>query len=146
MIMKRIVAIIAISMSFIMTAKADDRPVTFEKLPEAVRTFITQYFPDDKVSFATRDDDFIAPDYTVVLVSGVKLQFHNNGALESIDSRHADIPAGLIPVQVMDYVKTHYQNARVIEYEVGRKSYEVKLSNGMELKFNRNFNLIGIDD
>jgi hypothetical protein len=29
---------------------------------------------------------------------------------------------------------------------VGRRSYEVKLSNGLELRFNRNFALVGIDD
>ena len=143
--MKKIFCIIAISMAFLMTAKADDRPVTFEQLPAAAQAFITDNYPGDKVSYATKDDDIIMPDYTVVLVSGVKIQFEHNGALDKIESK-SGIQETLVPVQIRDYVARHYQDVRFVEYEVGRRTYEVKLSNGMELKFSRNFALIGIDD
>ena len=43
-------------------------------------------------------------------------------------------------------VKTYYPDARITEYEIERRHYDVKLSNRLELKFNRNFTLIGIDD
>lgn len=144
--MKKIFSIIAISVAFAMTAKADDRPVTFEQLPAAAQSFIKQYYPEDKISYATKDDDLILPDYTVVLVSGVKIQFENSGALDKIEARKEGVPGSLVPVQISEYVKNHYQDATIVEYEVGRRTYEVKLSNKMELKFNRNFILIGIDD
>ena len=47
---------------------------------------------------------------------------------------------------IKDYVKMHYPDAFFVEYEIGRKSYEVKLSNRLEIKFNRSFNVIEIDD
>ena len=56
------------------------------------------------------------------------------------------MPAGLIPVQIREYVRHNYHDVAYVEYEVGRRTYEVKLSNGMELTFNKNFALIGIDD
>lgn len=143
--MKRILTILAVSMAFAMTAKADDRPVTFEQLPAVAQAFISQYYPEDAVSYATRDDDFVRPEYTVVLVSGVKIQFENNGSLEKISAKRG-VPSTLVPIQVKDYVDRHYRDVTIWEYEVGRRTYEVKLSNGMELKFNRNFALIGIDD
>jgi hypothetical protein len=34
----------------------------------------------------------------------------------------------------------------ILEYDIDRLSYEVKLSNRMEIKFDRNFNIIEIDD
>lgn len=143
--MKKVFTIIAISVAFALTAKADDRPVTFEQLPAVAQAFISQYYPEDAVSYATRDDDFVMPEYTVVLVSGVKIQFENNGSLEKISAKNG-VPSGLVPIQVRDYVDRHYRDVTIWEYEVGRRSYEVKLSNGMELKFNRNFALVGIDD
>ncbi len=143
--MKKTLSILAISLAFVVTAKADDRPVTFEQLPVAAQKFINDNYSNDSVSYATVDDDLIRPDYTVVLVSGVKIQFQNNGALEKIEAKRG-VPEGLIPVQITDYVGRHYRDVSFVEYEVGRRHYEVKLSNGMELKFNRNFNLVGIDD
>ena len=80
-----------------------------------------------------------------MLANGVKIQFEHGGALEKIESR-AGISEEIIPVQIKDYVKLHYPEAVFVEYEVGKKSYEVKLSNRLELKFNKNFNIIEIDD
>ena len=144
--MKKIFSILAISMAFAMTVKADDRPVVFEQLPIAAQAFIKQYYPEDRISFATKDDDLILPEYTVVLVSGVKVVFENSGALEKVEAKKDGVPAGLVPVQISEYVKNHYPDALIQEYEVGRRSYEVKLSNRFELKFNKNFIPIGIDD
>lgn len=144
--MKKIFALLAISVAFLSTAKADDKPVAFEQLPAAAQTFIAEYYPADKISYATIDDDLIRPDYTVVLVSGVKIDFENNGSLEKITSKTDGIPAEIIPVQIRDYVRHNYPDAAYIEYEIGRKTYEVTLSNRLELKFNRNFALVGIDD
>ena len=137
---------IAIVLASVTIAKADDRPVTFEQLPKAAQTFINTNFPKDKVSFATVDDDIIAPDYEVALVSGVMMQFRNDGSLESIKSRTGNIPAGIIPQQIINGVKGYYPDAMILEYDIDRLSYEVKLSNRMELKFNSRFNVIEVDD
>ena len=85
------------------------------------------------------------PDYTVRLSNGVEIQFEHDGSLEKISAR-AGVPAGVVPVQITDYVKAYYPDALVIEYEVGRREYEVKLSNGLELQFNASFRLKDIDD
>ncbi len=144
--MKRIFAILAAMTAFMSVAKADDRPVTYQQLPSAAQAFISQYYPEDKISYATKDDDLILPEYTVVLVSGVKIQFENNGRLDKIESKGNGVLAEIIPVQIREYVKQNYHNVKYVEYEVSRWSYDVKLSNGMELKFGTNFALIGIDD
>lgn len=126
--------------------KADDRPVTVDQLPQAARTFLNVNFPDDKISFATKDDDLIRPDYQVVLASGVMVKFNNAGDLEEIESRGKEIPDGIIPIQIVEMVKGHYPDVMITGYEVGRRTYEVKLSNRIELKLDRNFNVIEIDD
>lgn len=143
--MKKIFAVLAISVFAVLFAKADDRPVTFAQLPAAAQTFINEIYPDEKVSYAMVDDDLIRPDYTVVLASGIKVRFNHDGSLEKIEAR-GGVPASVIPVQILDYVKMYTPDAVVVEYEVERSGYEVKLSNRMELKFNRKFKIARFDD
>lgn len=124
---------------------ADNRPVTLEQLPSAAKLFIEANYPGEKISYAYADDDRVRPDYTVRLSNGVEIQFEHDGSLEKISAR-AGVPAGVVPVQITDYVKAYYPDALIIEYEVGRREYEVKLSNGLELQFNASFRLKDIDD
>lgn len=144
--MKRTLITLALVLVTFAIVKADDRPVTFNQLPQAAQTFINTNYPDEKVAFATVDDDFIRPDYHVALVSGVMLQFEHGGSLEKIETRNGNIPSGIIPFQIIDMVKQYYPEAQITEYEIGKRSYEVKLSNRMEMKFNTKFQIIELDD
>ncbi len=143
--MKRILTFTAVVMASISMAWAGDKPVTFNQLPAAAQSFISANFSAEKISYATVDDDFIRPDYTVMFANGMKVEFDYSGALEKIGSR-AGVPLNLLPVQIRDYVKLHYPDSVVTGYEIGKKTYEVELSNRLELKFNSIFNLIEIDD
>ena len=145
-IMKKILVLAAALMAFATISRADDRPVTLSQLPVAAQNFISANFPSDKLSYATKDDDIVRPDYTVVLVSGVKITFDSSGALEKIEVGSNQMPEPVVPVQIREYVKTYYPDTRILEYEIERRHYDVKLSNRLELRFNRNFTLIGIDD
>ena len=142
--MKKIMLVFAIAMVS-MACVAEDRPVTFDQLPSAAKEFINVNYPGEKISFAVVDDDLILPDYTVRLANGVEVTFEHSGSLEKISAR-AGVPDGVVPVQIVDYVKSNYADALIVEYEVGRREFEVKLTNGLELKFNGSFRLIGIDD
>ena len=118
----------------------------FKKLPVAAQTFINTNYPGVAVLYSVKDDDLVLPDYTVMLKNGVKLQFSNGGELESIKVQDGAVPAGVVPVQITDYVKASYPDVFIKEYDVDRNSYEVKLSNRLEIKFNRNFQVVEIDD
>ena len=146
MIMKRLFTILAASFTFALTVSAGDRPVTYSQLPVAAQTFIQAHYPQDKVSFATIDDDIIRPDYNVVLVSGVRLEFCNSGQLKKIEARQGGVPVNIIPVQIRDYANTYYPGTYIVDYEIGKRTYDVKLSNRLELKFNKRFQLVEVDD
>ena len=144
--MKRTLITLALVLVTFAIVKADDRPVTFNQLPQAAQTFINTNYPDEKVAFATVDDDIIRPDYHVALVNGVMLQFEHSGSLEKIETRNGNIPAGIIPVQISEVVKQYYPEVQIVGYEIGKRSYEVKLSNRMEMKFTTKFQVIELDD
>ena len=144
--MKRMIIAATLMLVALSSAVADDKPITFDKMPQAAQNFVKTNYPDVEVALTTVDDDIVNPEYKVALVNGVVIEFKNDGRLESIKTRTGNIPEGIIPVQIIEEVKRHYPESVITEYEVGRYSYEVKLSNRMELKFNSNFKLVEIDD
>ena len=143
--MKRFIMISAALFIYAAIALADDRPVKFDQLPEAARTFLNANFPTENILIATKENDVFYPDYNVTLENGVHLEFYSNGALKTVESR-GGVPDGLVPVQIVEFVKVRYPDARIIEYDVAKHHFDVELSNGIELKFNRNYNLMKIDD
>ena len=144
MTMKKIMfSVLAIFVSTVL-GSCRERPVSFEQLPVAAKTFVSMNFADDKVVLAKLDDDLIRPDYEVYLSSGVELTFNHSGALEKVSSR-GTISPDLIPVSIREYVSAHYPTTGYREYEIGRRTYEVTLTNGIELKFNSSFHLVEID-
>lgn len=142
--MKRLTLIIA-AVVFSLACTAEDRPITPEQLPAVAKSFIENHFPSEKISFAKKDDDFVRPDFTVILSNGVELQFGHDGSFEKIESK-VGVPEGIVPVQISDYVKAHSPNSVIVEYEITKRYYEVKLSNGFELVFNGKYNLVELDD
>lgn len=148
-IMKRILTFfVAVSLVALLACKnyVEDKPVDFKKLPVAAQTFVNANYSGVAVLYTTKDDDVILPDYTVMLQNGVKLQFSNGGELEGIKVREGSVPAGIVPVQIEEYVKAAYPGVVIKEYDVDKNSHEVKLSNRLEIKFNRNFQVVEIDD
>ena len=131
--------------AFAAALSADDRPMAFEKLPVAAKEYIQTNFPGEKTTMVTKDDDLIFADYTVMLSNGIKLEFEHSGALTQISSPNG-IPAELVPVSIRNYVQTHYPDAGYLDFEIGKRTYEVKLTNRMELKFNNSFHIIEVDD
>ncbi len=143
--MKKIITLIIIACASAMVMRAGDKPVTFEQLPEAVQTFINTHFHKEKIAYAAKDDDFIRPDYEVVFSDGTKVEFSHKGEMKKIESM-AGVPKNLVPAQLLDYVEQHYTNITIVGYEIEYTAYELVLSNGLELVFNKNFVLIEIDD
>ena len=136
--MKKIFVTLAFVLASITIMSADDRAVTFDQLPKKAQEFIKLYYPNEKVSYASVDDDLLA--------GGVIIQFENSGLLESIETRNGNIPAGIVPEKIVTSAKEHFPGAMIIEYEVNRRSFEIKLSNRMEMKFDSLCNLVEIDD
>lgn len=144
--MKRILVLLVSIFAFAALIKADDKPIPFDQLPDLAKTFVKTNFPSAKVLYSSIDDDIIAPDYEVILDNGFEIQFRNDGRLEKVDANSGVISESLIPEKIRDYIKSNYPNVTYKEYEVGARSYEVKISNGLELTFNSEFKVIEIDD
>ncbi|MBR7012708.1 MAG: PepSY-like domain-containing protein [Muribaculaceae bacterium] len=129
------------TMSLTMSADDDDRVIAFDQLPQAAQTFLKANFANKVPLVVTADWD----DYTIRYESGEKIEFNRSGDWKDIECYNNKVPTSVIPEQIVNYVKQNYPGKSVIKIERHRSVYEVKLNNGMEVEFNRNFQVIGMD-
>lgn len=147
--MKKITTIILSLVATATTAFAttdDDKPITFEQLPDAAKEFIHKHFAGEQVSHVVLDNDILDNEYTVVFTSGAKLEFNGDGSWKEIDCRYAEVPHSLVPEKIHNYLKSNYPNSKVRELKREHGGWEVKITGGLELTFNRDFKLVDIDD
>jgi len=127
------------------TACADDKLIPAEQLPEAARTFIQKSFPNESITFVQKDG-FFRPTYEVRLNNGTEIEFDNKGVWDSMDCKRSSVPENLIPAEIVKYVKAKFTNILITKIDKERKGYEIELSDGLELKFDKNGALISVDD
>ncbi len=129
------------TMSLTMSADDDDRVITFSQLPEAAQTFLKAHFGTKVPLLVTADWD----DYTIRYESGEKIEFNRSGDWKDIECYNSKVPNEAVPAQICSYISQNYPGKSIIKLERHRSVYEVKLNNGLEVEFNRNFQLIGVD-
>ena len=144
--MKKIALFFASVMAFAGVASADDKPITFEQLPAKAQQFIKTNFPQEKIAFTSLDRDIFGDTYDVLFASGTKLEFTDKGEWKEIECKYSTVDEKFIPEQIRKYVTDTYPGTKYVKIEKGKNGYEVELTNGLELTFDRNFVLIDIDD
>lgn len=132
---------VVMTMSLNVMADDDDRVITYQQLPQTAQSFLKQHFAKKVPLVVTADYD----DFTIVYESGEKIEFDKKGNWKEVTCRASKVPNAIIPEQIMTYVKKNYPGKSVVKMDRHRSVYEVKLNNGMEIEFNRNFQVIDVD-
>ena len=133
-------------MSFNIVANAgNDKPINVNELPAKAQTLLSRHFKGQKVMLATIESGVVSRSYDVVLRNGTKLEFDKKGNLTEIDCKQGIVPSQLIPQPIKNYLKENYPAQAVKKIEMNKKEYEVELTNGIDLTFNKHFQLIDID-
>ena len=136
---KIIIAFVAIVCFGLSTAMA-------QNTNPAITQFVEQYFPKATVQMVMPDED----DIDVVLNDYSKIEFKLNYEWKKVDCEHSttftSVPATLVPEQITAYVNANFPNATIKKLEKKYMGWEIELNNGLELKFNKNFKVMEIDD
>ena len=148
--MKRIAKILMIAICCIVSCNivanvGKDKPIAVNALPAKAQTLLGKHFNNQKVMLATIESGVITRSYDVVLQNGTKLEFDKKGNLTEIDCKQGIVPSQLIPQAIKNYLKDNYAGQSVKKIEMNKNEYEVELTNGLDLTFNKHFQLIDID-
>ena len=144
--MRILMIAICCMMSFNIVANAgNDKPINVNELPATAQTLLSKHFKGQKVMLATIESGVVSRSYDVVLRNGTKLEFDKKGNLTEIDCKQGIVPSQLIPQAIKNYLKENYRGEAVRKIEWNKKEYEVELTNGIDLTFNKHFQLIDID-
>ena len=81
-------------------------------------------------------------EYEVQLSDRSEIKFGGNGDWESIKC-YEGIPAAALPASVSSYVSSNFAGAKIVEAEKDWNSIELKLSNRMEVFFDKNGKYLG---
>ena len=127
-------------------ASCKDTIISPDQLPAAAQAFIKEHFPESTISFAKKDAELSGTTYEVTLQDGTEIDFNSKGEWDKVDCKRAAVPAALIPAFIAEYVQTSFPGQIIVKIDKERYGYEIELGNDLELKFDKNGNLLNIDD
>ena len=146
--MKKIMILLALVFSFAVSDSyaLNDKVISKNQLPAQAQSFLNENFAGSGISSAKLETDFFERSYEVMLSDGTKLEFTNKGNWKEVDCRYSEVPEAIIPAPVKKYISDNYEGSKVLKIERDSRGYDVKLSNRLELKFNKDFEIVDIDD
>lgn len=130
-------------------ARADKYTINRDALPENAQAMLKEHFPKAKIGMIKVDRHLLKKtDYDVRLVNGTKIEFNNSGKWTSVDCKNRAVPSGLIMKPIRNYVSKSFTDVKIVKIQKKSSGYEIKLSDGVELKFNLlgQFKSVKLDD
>ena len=144
--MKRIMFLICmfLMMGTTYSIAGDGYVVGIQQLPAGAQEVMTKYFADKTVLTILKERD----EYEVIFNNGEKIEFNKKGEWTEVSCHTTQVPDILIPDPIKARIKADFANSKIVKIDRSRngKKYEVKLSNGLEVEFDKKFNVIKVDD
>ena len=143
--MKRFLLLIAATLTF-SAASAQDSKVTFNDLPADAINFVREHFLVDHIASVWKDTDYNDEEYTVIFRDGLEIEFNGNGDWKELKARHGKVPDHVVPEKILAHVNATFpfESIKEVSRNLTKKRYEAELTNEQELKFDENFNFIGV--
>lgn len=86
-------------------------------------------------------------EYEVIMNDGTEVTFDRDGNWQNVEvNRNSSVPSGFVPKAIAEFVKKNHSGQKIIGIEKDRKGYEVEITNGIDMKFDRDGNFLRYDD
>ncbi len=116
-------------------------------LPKSAQTVISDNFKA-KVSVIKVEKSFgKVSEYEVILTDGTEITFDRGGNWENIEVRaDGSVPSKFVPEAIAKYVKDNQRGQKIVSIEREKHGYDVELTNGVEMKFDKSGAFLRYDD
>lgn len=137
--MKKIVLAIIVALGVGLNVEARDRyERTDESLPQAAKLILQKHFKAKVALVKIEKTIGTIQEYEVILTDGTDISFDAKGNWDSVETPiNKVVPSKLIPQSIVDYVTTNYKKAGIVSIDKENYGYDVELSNGIEMKFDK---------
>lgn len=145
-------AILKISVAVFLTlfagvSNAQDKLINFTQLPKKAQQFVHTYYHANQVSLVMEEAEFMSgKNYEVKFKDGVKLEFDSKGEWTEVDAELKSVPLQIIPGSILEYVKKSFPDNEIVQITRSTRKYEIELTNGVDLEFNKKGQFVRIDD
>ena len=124
----------------------NDKPIQVTEMPKVAQSFVKSHFANQSVAVAKMETDFLDKTYDVIFTNGDKVEFDKKGNWTKVDCEHTQVPQAVIPAAIQQYVSKNYPDAKVVKIEkTDRKGFDVDLSNGFDIEFDKKMRVVEID-
>lgn len=122
----------------------DGYVVGIQQLPAGAQEVMTKYFADKTILTILKERN----EYEVIFNNGEKIEFNKKGEWTEVSCHTTQVPDILIPNPIKARIKADFANSKIVKIDRSSngKKYEVKLNNGLEVEFDKKFNVIKVDD
>jgi hypothetical protein len=124
----------------------DDAVIAADELPVVAQGFLKEYFPENEILSVKKDRELSKTFYEVVLQDGTEIEFDADGEWDSVDCIRSAVPAALIPGAIAEYVQINFPSQVIVKIDRETYGYEIELSSGLELRFDKNGKFLRVDD
>ncbi len=145
--MKKILLLLTVIIASVGIASASDSYTRDTSLlPAPARQLIESSF-NANVSVIKIDKTLgRVQEYEVVLTDGTEIEFDRDGNWKNVEvGANKSVPDALVPSAITNYVRQNQRGTKIIGIEKERNGFEVTLSNGFDLKFDKNGNFLRFD-
>jgi len=148
--MKKLLLSIALLFSIAALTISCDKETLIDEtgLPKNATEFLSQNFNGVKILTVVEEKEGLSgKEYDVLLDNGIEVKFNKNGEWLDIDAKTdtATLPDSLIPTSILNYVKEKYPAAGINSIEKENHGYDVELTNGLDLAFDKDGKFLRID-
>lgn len=140
---KRLLLVLVTVMS--LTACGKDQIINYDQLPANAKNIIEKYFDRSQVAYVKQDGIGSWIEYEVKFLNQDEVDFNANGDVRKVDMESGAVPSDLIPQQICDFVTKNYASQTIVQYSVTYRGYEIELSSGLEIEFDKQCNVTKLD-
>ncbi len=147
-VMKKIILMLMAVLGLSATAMARDTYAhDASVLPQSAQTMLSSNFKA-KVSVVKIDKTLgRIDDYEVILTDGTEISFDRNGNWDNVETSNAkSVPAGLVPEIIRNYVSRNHSGVHIVGIDKEHHGYDVELSDGIDMKFDKDGRFLRYDD
>ena len=122
------------------------RPVSFQKVPQAVQEAVLVNYAEDQVQLITSEKTMPRHyKYVFHLADGAVVSYTHKAQLINVTNINGIKPA-YVPEKVLEYIQATFPNATISGYKMEYGVHKVEMNNAMTLLFSKSGKFLRIDE